>query len=156
VWADYVALLRRDSAPVATPHNFTPGAIAYQLGAGEATATAIQMTATVATIVVILAAIRFASAEASLLATIVGSQLLSPLLWDHYAIVLLLPTAYLLARGHFWAAAIPLLTSLPLIGLTPPAVYPLAFGLCLVAPLVVGWRRAGGTNGLATAFQWLR
>ncbi|MDQ6796183.1 MAG: DUF2029 domain-containing protein [Chloroflexota bacterium] len=156
VWADYVALLRRVSAPVATPHNFTPGAIAYQLGAGEAAATAIQMTAAVATIVVILAAIRFASAEASLLATIVGSQLLSPLLWDHYAIVLLLPTAYLLARGHFWAAAIPLLTSLPLIGLTPSAVYPLAFGLCLVALVVVGWRRAGGTNGLATAFQWLR
>jgi hypothetical protein len=156
VWTDYVALLRRVSAPVATPHNFTPGAIAYQLGAGEAAATAVQLASAVATIVVVMAAIRFASAEASLLATIVGSQLLSPLLWDHYAIVLLLPTAYLLARGYVWAAAVPLLTSLPLIGLTPPAIYPLAFGLSLVAPVVVGWRRADGTNGLATAFGWLR
>jgi hypothetical protein len=156
VWADYVALLRRVSSPVATPHNFTPGAIAWQLGASEALATAIQLGTIVTTAAVVLVAVRRASAEASLVAAIVASQLLSPLLWDHYAIVLLLPTAYLLARGHAWAVAIPLVTSLPLVGLTPGIVYPIAFGLCLVAPVLVGWRRAGGTNGLATAVEWVR
>ena len=41
---------------------------------------------------------------------VVATQLVSPLLWDHYAVVLLLPTAWLLARGAWWALAIPLAT----------------------------------------------
>src|SRR4029079_10558947 len=41
----YVGLLARVSAPVTTPHNFTPGAIAFQAGAPEAVASAIQLAA---------------------------------------------------------------------------------------------------------------
>ena len=41
---------------------------------------------------------------------VVATQLISPLLWDHYAVVLLVPTAWLLARGAWWALAIPLAT----------------------------------------------
>ena len=37
-WSDYVAVLRQVSAPITTPHNYTPGAIAFQLGAPEALA----------------------------------------------------------------------------------------------------------------------
>ena len=40
---DYVGLLARVSAPVTTPHNFTPGAVAFQAGASEAVASAIQL-----------------------------------------------------------------------------------------------------------------
>ena len=36
-WSDYITVLRQVSAPVTTPHNFTPGAIAFQLGASEST-----------------------------------------------------------------------------------------------------------------------
>src|SRR5262249_46477517 len=32
VWQDYVALIRNVSDPITTPHNFTPGAAAYQAG----------------------------------------------------------------------------------------------------------------------------
>jgi hypothetical protein len=140
-WFDYLALLGRVTAPVTTPHNFTPGAVAFQLGAGEATATVIQGISMVATLVVVLAAIHWATEEASLLVTFVASQLLSPLLWDHYAIVLLLPVAYLIARGHWWAVLVPLVTALPIVGFAPPAAYPICFGVCLVAPLLVGLRR---------------
>jgi hypothetical protein len=139
-WADYMLLLGRVSSPVTTPHNFTPGAIAFQLGGPEAAATALQVSAMAATLLVVLVSIKFTTAEASLLTTIVASQLVSPLLWDHYAIVLLLPTAFLLNRGHTWAVVIPLITSLPLIGLTPPAAYPLLFVLSLIAPAIVEWR----------------
>ena len=45
---DYVALLRQVSSPVTTPHNFTPGAIAYQAGMSEAAAGALQVVAMVA------------------------------------------------------------------------------------------------------------
>jgi hypothetical protein len=43
------------------------------------------------------------------MATIVASQLLSPPLRDHYAVLLLLPIAWLMGRGWKWAALIPLL-----------------------------------------------
>jgi hypothetical protein len=109
----------------------------------------------VATVLVVIAATRWSTAQASFLVAVVASQMLSPLLWDHYAIVLLLPTAYLLEREHWWAIAIPLATALPFVGITPPAAYPLAFAVCLVAPAVVGFTRAG-TTGRATASQPVR
>jgi hypothetical protein len=153
-WGDYLSLLSRVSAPVTTPHNFTPGAVAFQLGVGEGAAAAIQIVVMLGVVLIVLACVRFASAEASLLATIVGSQLLSPLLWDHYAIVLLLPTAFLLARGHWWAVAIPLVTSLLLVGITPAAVYPLLFALALVAPPIVARRaRTTGAETVALAVR---
>ena len=57
----------------------------------------------------LLAALRWASPAASLQVTIVVSQLLSSPLRDHYAVLLLLPVAWLVSRGRTWAALIPLL-----------------------------------------------
>ena len=95
-------------------------------------------------VVVVVAASR-ASAAASFLATVVASQLLSPVLWDHYAMLLLLPVAYLLDRGHWWSAAIPLATSIFIIGIAPPVAYPIAFWVALVAVLSVGLREQPDT-----------
>jgi len=139
---DYVGLLARVSAPVTTPHNFTPGAIAFQAGAPEAVASAIQLAAVAFAVVAALVAIRVADDEASYLVAVVATQLVSPLLWDHYAILLLLPVAWLLDRGQWWAALLPLATALPVLGIVPAAVYPIEFAICLVAPILVGRRRA--------------
>jgi hypothetical protein len=54
--------------------------------------------------------------------------------------LLLLPVAYLLGKGHWWAAAMPLATSATLLFGAPAAVYPIAFWLTLLALLVVGLR----------------
>jgi hypothetical protein len=157
VWLDYVALLGRVSSAVTTPHNFSIGAIAFQLGLSESIAGLVQLAATIGVVAVVLIAIRFASHEVSFLTTVVASQMLSSLLWDHYAVVLLLPVAWLLERGHWWAVAIPLLTSLPLVGLVPAAIYPLVFAAGLLGPVVVelvGRRRvvgAGPGSGSAAA-----
>jgi hypothetical protein len=51
--------------------------------------------------------------------------------------LLLLPTAWLLDRGRWWAAAIPLSSSIVLIWL-PPVVYPVAFWVALLAPIAIG------------------
>ena len=83
---------------------------------------------------VVFAALR-RSAVASYLVVVVASQLLSPILWDHYAMLLLLPVAWLLDRGRAWAALIPLATCVALVGVIPPVVYPLAFAVTLVALL---------------------
>jgi alpha-1,2-mannosyltransferase len=141
VWADYVALLRNVSDPIATPHNFTPGAVAYQAGVPTGVAATVQIVSSVAALAVVLLASLRASAAASYLATVVASQLLSPVLWDHYAMLLLLPVAYLLGKRQWWAAAIPLATSATLVFSAPPAVYPIAFWLTLIAVLAVGLRR---------------
>lgn len=140
-WADYLALLQRVSAPVTTAHNFTPGAIAFQMGLPQEAATVLQWVSVVAALLVVAWAALRAGGEVGYLTAVTASQLISPLLWDHYAMLLLLPTAWLLDRGRWWAAAIPLATSVLLIGL-PPVVYPIAFWAALVAPLVVS--RGGG------------
>jgi hypothetical protein len=138
-WADYASLLRQVSAPVTTAHNFTPGAIAYRMGMPEGAATALQWISTIAALLTAGWAALRADGDVGYLAAVTASQLISPLLWDHYAMLLLLPTAWLLERGRWWAAAIPLATSILLIGL-PPVMYPVSFWVALLAPIVTSRR----------------
>jgi alpha-1,2-mannosyltransferase len=137
-WTDFLTLLRAVSDPITTEHNFTPGAVAYQLGASPDVASIVQLVSTVGVVAVFLAAIRWASPEASYLVAVVASQLVSPILWDHYAMLLLLPVAYLLSAGRWWAVAIPLVTAWPLVGVTPPVVYPIVFWFTMVVTFLVG------------------
>ncbi|MGK2849989.1 MAG: glycosyltransferase family 87 protein [Candidatus Limnocylindrales bacterium] len=138
VWPDFLTLLRTVTDPITTPHNFTPGAVSFQLGVPETVAGGIQAASTAALVVVFLVAIRACSAEASYLVAVIASQLVSPIVWDHYAMLLLLPVAYLLAAGRWWALAIPVATAWPLVALTPPVTYPVVFWLTLLSTLVVG------------------
>ncbi len=146
-WSDFVLLIRTVTDPIATERNLTPGAIAYRIGAPAALAAVIQLVSTIGVIAAFLAAIRWAGDEASYLVAVVASQLISPILWDHYAMLLLLPVAYLLAAGRWWALAIPLVTAWPLVGITPPFVYPIVFWVTLIATLVVGRAARQSTNG---------
>ncbi len=140
-WADYVELLRRVSAPVTTSHNFTPGAIAYQYGASEELATVIQWASVALVVCVTAFAWLRRDDETSYVVTVVATQMLSPLLWDHYAMVLLIPVALLLERRQWWAAAIPLVTWLA--GWT----YPFVFLAGLLGPLA----RAGEVKARASS-----
>lgn len=137
-WSDFLTLIRTVSDPIATDQNLTPGAVAFQFGVPAATAVVVQLTSTVAALLALVAAIRWSTAEASYLVAVVASQLVSPILWDHYAMLLLLPVAYLLAAGRWWALAIPLITAWPLVGLTPAVAYPVVFWLTLLATLAIG------------------
>jgi hypothetical protein len=114
--------------------------MAWQLGAPVAVAATLQLVVSLLVVAAVVVAALRASAEASYLVVVVASQLLSPILWDHYALLLLLPTAWLLQRGHRWAAALPLATALPLVWAMPPLVYPLSFAAGLVLPLAIGLR----------------
>ena len=138
-WGAWLTILRSISASITTPHNFTPGAVAYQAGLGEGPAGALQVVNTVAVLAIVLWAAVRTSPTVGYLTAATASQLLSPVLWDHYAMLLLLPTAWLLERGRWWAAAIPLSTSIVLIWL-PPVVYPVAFWVALLAPIAIGAR----------------
>ncbi len=152
IWLDFLGLLRQVSNPITTPHNFTPGAIAFQGGVSEAAAGLIQLanTALVA-LVVVISAVRH-PATFSYLVAVVASQLISPVLWDHYAMLLLLPVAALLDRGHWWAVVIPLMTSVFLLPLgLAPVLYPIAFWLTLLGLLAAGEREARAGAGARVA-----
>jgi hypothetical protein len=144
-WVDFVTIIGRVNDPITTPHNFTPGAVAYQLGLARDAAAAVQWVSTALVVVAIVWAAFRRPAVASYLALVVASQLLSPVLWDHYAVLLLIPVAWLLDRGHVWAMLVPLATSIFLVGVTPAAVYPLSFALTLVVVLVVRADAAPGS-----------
>ncbi len=145
-WGDYVELLRRVSQPVTTPHNMTAGAVAYRAGLDGGAASAIQLAAIAGTAAVTLHAWFRRDAATGFVVGVVASQLLSPLLWDHYAMLLLIPVALLLERRHWWAAAI-----LPALWIPIDALYPLAFGVGLVAPILTAPTRGcdPGTPALA-------
>jgi hypothetical protein len=150
-WPDFVTILLRVSRPITTDHNFAPGAILYQLGLDEAMASVVQAASTLSA----LAAMGWSwfrrDATCGYLATVIVSQLISPILWEHYAIVLALPVAFLMARRHWWAVVIPLLMAWPLIGLTPPIAYPIAFWVVLLAVIVVGDPRSSEGPGAVPA-----
>jgi hypothetical protein len=145
-WASYAELLRGASGTFTTPHNFAPGAVAHLAGASDAVASVVQWISVGAAAVAVVFAWRRLPPVASLQATIVASQLLSSPLRDHYAVLLLLPTAWLLSHGRWWAVAFPLAGWLALgaggEGGSPitAAVVPLTFFACLAVILVEGWR----------------
>ena len=148
VWQDYVALLRNVSDPITTPHNFTPGAVAYQAGVPVDFAAALQLVSSAVVVILVLATIARTPPDASLLVAIVSSQLLSPVLWDHYAMLLLLPVAWLLERRRWWAAGIPLVTSAATLFVNlPAAIYPVMFWVAFVAVLGTGLRDARQPTG---------
>ncbi|MCI0345390.1 MAG: DUF2029 domain-containing protein [Chloroflexi bacterium] len=139
-WADHATLLARVSKPIATPNNLTPGRIAFELGASESLAWAIQLLNWALVGLALLFAVLRASAVASYLAIVVASQMVSPILWDHYALLLVLPVAWLLERGRWWAAVIPLVMMIWLLDVTPPIAYPIAFWVTLLAVVWEGLR----------------
>jgi hypothetical protein len=156
-WGDYVTMLRSVGDPVLVPNNLSPGAVAYRALGGRADlAAALQLVSSAAALLVALVATLRASPSASFMTAVIASQLISPVLWDHYALVLLLPTAWLLERGYRWASAVPLATSVPLLFVAPSATYPLVFWVTLIAVLIAGIRErderdAGPIRTAATA-----
>jgi hypothetical protein len=123
-WATYADLVRSLGGTLSVAHNFAPGAVAHLAGASDAVASAVQLASVAAAAAALLAAWRWASPVASLQVTIVASQLLAAPLRDHYAVLLLLPVAWLVSRGRNWAALIPLLGWIPLFASDDPASWP--------------------------------
>jgi hypothetical protein len=137
VWSDYFSLLGRVNGSVATPNGFSPGALAFHAGVSEGAAQLIQFATMVVVGGIVLVSILKASDEVSYLTTVVASQVVSPVVWDHYAVVLVLPVAWLLERGQWWAVGLMLVTSIPVILFLPMAIYPFLFLIGMVAPIVV-------------------
>jgi len=81
--------------------------------------------------VVVLYLLARGSAVSSYMAVLIASQFVSPILWRHYALLLLVPVAWLLERRVWAAALVPLLSTVPLVLVTPPVAYPIEYVLAL-------------------------
>jgi alpha-1,2-mannosyltransferase len=151
-WTDFVRLLAQLDDPMTNERNMSPGAVFLRLGASIELASVVQF-ANLAIVIslVVLAAFR-AEPAASYLVAVVASQLVTPILWEHYAVLLLLPVAHLLSIGWRWAILIPLATSVALVTVTPPIVYPVAFYVTLIATLLAGWRPGGARRTASPVF----
>jgi hypothetical protein len=112
--------------------------VARGLGLSVEAAGLVQLGVIGAALAILLVSTRICTPAASYLIAVATSQLISPVLWDHYAMLLLLPVAWLLAERRWWAAFIPIATSLPLVWLTPLPAYPLLFAATIVALLAAG------------------
>ena len=140
VWADFLTLVVRVSDPIGTDHNVTPGAVAYQLGIPHGVAASIQLVNIGLAAFLVVVAARRATPAAGYLIAVVASQLVSPILWEHYAMLLLLPVAWLLERRVWWASLVPLATPTLLLPIIPPVAYPVTFWVVLLIVLVLGLR----------------
>jgi hypothetical protein len=148
-WLDEASLLGRVSRPIETPAAYGFGRLAFEAGVPAATALLIHWANLALVVVVVAFATWRASAVGSFLAVVIATQLVSPVLWDHYALVLLLPVAWLVDRGRWWAALIPLATSTIVLGLNPPVSYPIAFWAALLGVTWEGLRDARSGAGQA-------
>ena len=139
-WADMLTLLRNLSDAIDIPANVSIGAMGYQHGLGLAGASILQTIGIVAVVALVVVCGLKSSREAGYLVAVVASQVVSPIMWTHYALILLLPVAWLLQRRQWWAAAIPLSQAWILLPFMPIEIYPVGFYLALVVIPLVDWR----------------
>lgn len=140
-WADLVSVLASTNRPEFTMNSVGLPRLAYEAGASATLASQIYYASLVAAAVAIVASIRWCTPVASYLVAAVASQLFSPVIWPHYAVVLFLPVAWLVARGRWWAILLLLPTSIPVAGSAPPIVYPICFWLAILATAWEGRRQ---------------
>lgn len=139
-WFGLLTLLRSLSDAVTVSANLALGSTLHNLGLDASIAGTIQVINTVAIVLVVVAAGLWLPRTPGFLVAIVCTQLISPILWNHYALLLLLPVAWLLERRQWWAAAIPVAQAWVLVSYMQPWTYTLAFYVTLIAVFVVGWR----------------
>jgi hypothetical protein len=155
-WVGMLTLLRSLTDAVTVSTNMALGATLHNLGLNAALAGTIQTINTVAVLgLVVIAGLRLPRVPGFLIA-IVATQLISPILWSHYALLLLLPVGWLLDRRQWWAAIIPVAEAWILLPFMPNWSYTAAFYLVFAVLFAVGWqeRRSEAANrrpGGATA-----
>jgi len=139
-WVEMANVLRNLDNAITAPTNVSLGAIAYQHGLPLEAASLLGIVGILAVLVLVVVCGLRASTGAGFLVAIVASQVVSPIIWTHYALILLLPVGWLLQRRQWWAALIPVSQAWVLLPFMPIDIYPAGFYLALVAVPLVDWR----------------
>jgi hypothetical protein len=139
-------VLRNLDNAITAPTNVSLGAIAYQHGLPLEAASLLGIVGILAVLALVVVCGLRASTEAGFLVAVVASQVVSPIIWTHYALILLLPVAWLLQRRQWWAALIPVSQAWVLLPFMPIEIYPVGFYLALLAVPLVDWRDRESTK----------
>jgi hypothetical protein len=111
-------------------HNFSFKSVALELGLpGLAVGLALPLSYAMGLASIVFAGLRRGAAPAFVV-TATATLLVAPFIHSHYLVLLLLPAALLMDRGHWWAIGLPLIGWLPEPVL--PLAGPLAIGLVLL------------------------
>lgn len=141
-YVDYVTVLRNMSDVTGVRVNHDLGSAALDLGAGSGVARLALLGGYAIAIAAMLLSLR-RDRELGFVVTVAGSLLLSPLLWDHYLAMLVLPAAFLAQHGRPWAIFLPLLAWLPVLLGTWTVLYPLIAIVAMFLPFLARDRLAG-------------
>ncbi len=111
-YVDYLTVLRNLGGATGVERNSDLASTLVALGAAEPLPTLALLAGYAVAIGAILLSLR-RDREVGFMVAVGASLLLSPLLWDHYLAMLVLPAAMLADRGRPLAIALPLLSWLP-------------------------------------------
>ena len=112
VWLQYPTVLGNVRDVMGVPNNLDLGSAVLMLGGPLWVAHLALYAGYAVAIGAVLLSLR-RDRELSYVVTLMATLILSPLLWDHYLTNLLVPAAFLAARGRVWGLALPLLAWLP-------------------------------------------
>jgi alpha-1,2-mannosyltransferase len=130
-YADYLRTLRNISDVGHAPFSRSIAAILLRNGTDPGVADLVQLATYAVAIVAVLASLR-RDRELSYVVTVAATVVLSPLLWQHYGVLFLVPAAFLAQRGRPLALVLPLLVWLPELAL--PILALVAVVLPFLAP----------------------
>ena len=130
VWLDYITVLRNVTDMTGIPYNVDPGSAVLLLGGPDWLATLALISAYLVAVTAAVWSLR-RDRELSFVVTFMATLLLSPLMWDHYLTHLIVPAAFLAARGRAWGVLLPLL------GWLPPPALPIAALVAMLVPFFV-------------------
>jgi hypothetical protein len=111
-YRDYLTVLSNLTEVTGVEFNYDLASTALTLGVPEGVATIALIIGYAIAIGAMLLSLR-RDRELGFIVTVTGTLLLSPLLWDHYLAMLVLPAAFLAQRGRPWALLLPLASWLP-------------------------------------------
>ncbi len=134
-YRDYVTVLRNLGDVSGVTFNYDLSSVAQALGLSERVGGLALLAGFAIAIGAILLGLR-RDREVGFMVTVSASLLLSPLMWDHYLAMLVLPAAFLAERGRPWALLLPLAAWLP------PETYPLTVIAATLLPFAAPDSRA--------------
>jgi alpha-1,2-mannosyltransferase len=140
VWLDYVSIERTIAESVTSvPANVAPASLVYFAGMPMATSQWVGAAHTIAVLALVVFTARRGSADASLVVAAIASQVIAPVLWDHYAVVLFLAVAWLAARRQWWILVPALAMNATFVAWFPPILWVGSMDLAMVGVAGVDW-----------------
>ena len=148
-YVDYVTILRGLPDISTGPHNLSLKSTVLALGMPDGMGSVVNLLGYAIGAVAVVFAARRRDEDTAFVVTAVATLLLTPFIHPHYLVLLLLPAALLMSRGHAWAFFLPLAGWLP--DAILPLVAPATIGLLLVVPARVVAAAAGPTTATQPA-----